>query len=162
MRDYNMTDHEQVEMIKQWWQDYGKYLAIAIVLGIVFGLGWRSWHQHQLNSSVQASSLYQQLLVADTRMDTASVNQIAKMLGEQHSSSPYVVMTKLILAKEAVQANELSQALVHLNWVIAHSHNPSFRQITRIRVARILLAEHQAPAALPILSIVDDNTFDKT
>lgn len=159
MNDYNLTDQEQVEQIKQWWHDYGKILAIAIAIGVILGLGGRAWHQHSLNRTVQASSLYQQILVADTKQDMGSVNQLAQRLLQRYASTPYATLTKLILAKDAVQDGDLVSAYPHLQWVLDHSKNASFRQIARLRAARILLAQHQTQPALNLLATVDDDTF---
>lgn len=158
MRDY-ATDQEQIAMIKQWWHDYGKYLLIAVVIGIGLGLLWRGLHQHQLNTAAQASQLYQQLLIADVKLDRNLATDIANDLTTKHADSPYAVMANLLLAKESVQDNKLDTALQQLQWVIDHGKNPSFKQIARIRSARILLSQHQAAAALQILAITDDPTF---
>ena len=70
MTDYQ-TDQETIELIKQWWHDYGKYLAIAVFVGLAMGLIWHAWRQHQVNQIAQASRLYEQLLIADARATSA-------------------------------------------------------------------------------------------
>ena len=38
MADY-MTDKEQIQQIKEWWGDQGKWLALAIAIGLALGFG---------------------------------------------------------------------------------------------------------------------------
>ena len=48
MSDY-LTEEEQVARIKRWWAENGKYVAVAIVLGIagVFANNWyESYTRH--------------------------------------------------------------------------------------------------------------------
>lgn len=158
MRDYT-TDQEQIEIIKQWWNDYGKYLLIAIFAGVLLGFGWRSWHGHQITNNLAASELYQQLLVADASMNQEQVNKLGEALTNNYKRSPYAVMANLILAKNSVENNDLVTAKRQLEWIMKYGYTKSFQQIARIRLARVLLAQKKTTEALAILNKMDDADF---
>lgn len=158
MNEY-LSDKEQIELIKTWWKDYGRTIAIAVLLGLGLGFGWRYWHQHQIQNEAEASQLYQQALFSDESGDSTALAQNAGALSEKYPHSPYAALASLLLAKEAVAHDNLSLALEKLNWTIAQAREPRFRQIARIRAARVLIAQKQFEEALKILNTVEDKTF---
>lgn len=158
MAEY-LSDQEQIEVIKQWWKDYGKFLMIAIIIGVLIGFGWRWWHVHRLNNTLQASQLYQQMLIADAKMDKANSVNLANAIIHDHPKTPYATMANFLLAKDAVVDNHLTQAVQYLQWVIDHGQNPSFRQMARIRMARVLLEQKKNEQALQVLQTIDDKSF---
>lgn len=153
------TDKEQVEMLRQWWNDYGKSIAIAIVIGLIVGLGWRYWRQHQVDVASQASSLYQSMLASAQQKDSAQSQRYADDLINQYARSPYATLAALFSAKTAIAANDLQQALNKLQWVVDHSKSAQFKQSARLRAARILLQQNKAQQALDLLAVVDDKAY---
>lgn len=158
MNEY-LSDKEQIELFKTWWKDYGRGIALAVVLGLGIGFGWRYWNARQLQNEATASALYQQVLFSDEKGDVSTAVQTASLLTEKFSSSPYSSLASLLLAKDAVANNNLTLALVKLNWVIANSKEARLRQIARIRAARIFITQKQFDQATAILAIVDDKAF---
>jgi len=74
MREYDMTDREQIDMLKKWWKDYGQSIAIAIMVGLVLSFGWRYWRAHQQQQVEQASSLYQTMMILDLEDFRTTIN----------------------------------------------------------------------------------------
>lgn len=153
------TDKEQIEMIKKWWNDYGKALLIAIIIGLALGFGWRYWRQHKVEVSQQASGIYQSMTIAAEKQDEKTATVLADKLMKDFSNTAYASLAGLLSAKNSVEQKQLKQAYQDLQWVIKNSDVKSFRQIARIRAARILIAENKAKAALKLLSTVDDKSY---
>lgn len=153
------TDQEQIELIKKWWNDYGKIVLVAIAIGLVAGFGWRYWIKQQNISHQQASLMYQQLLVADSQNTPDTVTQMAGEMQKHYPKTEYANLANLVAAKVAVNQNDLPAALQKLQWVMNHSHLKSLQQIARLRAARILTAQQKMPDALLLLATVDDSTF---
>ena len=59
----NMSDKEQIDMLKKWWTNYGKSILIAIIVGLLLGYGWNYYRTHQATTREQASLIYQKLLI---------------------------------------------------------------------------------------------------
>lgn len=153
------TDREQIEMIKKWWRDYGKTLLIAIIIGLALGFGWRYWRQHKVQVSQQASSLYQAMTIASAKKDQKTAAVFADKLMKEFSNTAYASLAALISAKNEVNENHLDKAYQDLQWVMKNSNVDSFKQIARIRAARILIQENKAKEALTLLSTVDDKSY---
>lgn len=158
MSDY-LSDKEQAEMLKNWWNNYGRSIAIAVVIGLLIGFGWRYWNQHKIEREQKASAYYQAMLLADESNDSTAAQQQAEILWKQFPGSLYATMAALFTAKEAVANNNLDLALEKLNWAIAHTNNNTFREIAKVRVSRILASQKKYDDALAILQVVDDKTF---
>ena len=151
-------DREQIELLKNWWNEYGKAILIAIVVGLAMGYGWRFWQQHKMERAVAASNLYQELLI-DLQSNPNAVKDSAQQLVSQYPSTPYASMASLILAKQQVADNQLADATQSLQWVVIHSNSAALQQVARIREARVLIAKQQPEQAIKILQTVNDATF---
>jgi predicted negative regulator of RcsB-dependent stress response len=153
------TDNEQMEMLKKWWGDYGKWLVIAVIIGLAAGLGWRYWQQQQIRVRQQASLLYQQLIVADSDKNRDTVMQMAAELTQRYPHTEYAALGNLVAAKNAVNANNLAVTQQKLQWTLEHSKSEAVRQIARLRESRLLLALNKPDEAQKLLSVVEDKTF---
>jgi len=159
MNEFNRTSSEEVEMLKKWWKDYGRAIAIAVAIGLIVGLGWQYWRKHQRQHRQQASFYYQSMSLADYQKKPKLAEKFAKQLMKNYSRSPYATFAALRSAKEALQKNNLASALANYRWVLKNSKVSSLQQIARIRAARVLLAQKKLKAAMSLLSEVDDKTF---
>jgi predicted negative regulator of RcsB-dependent stress response len=156
----SLSDFEQKEMLKKWWNDYGKQIAIAVIIGLIIGFVWRHWQQHKVKEALQASRLYQQVTIAEQAKDASKVQQFSSQLLRQYPKSSYASLTALFQARDAVQKGDFSAAIQHLQWVLLHSGWKPVRQIARIREARILLQQNKANEALALISVIEDKSFE--
>lgn len=155
----SLSDREQIEELKRYWQDYGKYIVIAVIIGLGVGLGWRYWHQQQDKMHAQASYMYQQLLTAANQQQAETVKQMSGEITKRYPQTEYASLANLMAAKTLIGQDQKDQALEKLNWVMTHSRIASFQQIARLRSARILLTEKKYDQSLKLLDVMDDKTF---
>jgi predicted negative regulator of RcsB-dependent stress response len=64
-----------------------------------------------------------------------------------------------MLARDAILKKNYPEAHTQLQWVLKHSKDPSIREIARLRIARLLIAENKAQTALELLKKIDDKNF---
>ena len=138
------TDKEQIEMLKTFWNEYGKSLLIAVIVGLGLGYGWHYWQSYRVNELSNASMIYQNLLQVTMQNpnDTQEIAAIANDLMTNYKTTPYAAMGAFFWGKSLIEQNQLSEALEKFNWVIAHNHNNMIQQIARLRAARILIAQN--------------------
>ncbi len=153
------TDQEQMEMLRKWFKENGKWLLTAIVVGIIAGFGWHVWQKQNTQRNTQASSLYEQLLTANEQNNPQTINQMTAEIVKRYPKTEYAVLANLIAAKTAVYQNNNSDALNKLQWAIDHSAATSLRQIARLRKARVELSLNQPDAAQKTVSVVDNKTY---
>lgn len=155
----DLTDKEQIELIKKWWNQYGKIALIAIIVGLAIGFGWRYWRQHKIVQAENASMVYEQLQDAAAQKQFAKTAPLAQKLIKDYRDTPYASMGALIAARDAVLQNNLQLALTKLQWIINNTKSNSLKQIARLRSARILLAQKKYQAAINTLKTVDDPVY---
>lgn len=98
----NMTDKEEVEMLKEWWNKYGKMITVAVAIGLIIGFGWRYWRQHEIKQVNEASFLFERLGIADQHGQPKMAVQIASKLMTQYDSTPYATTAALWLMRQSV------------------------------------------------------------
>lgn len=146
-----LNEHEQVEMIKNFWKRYGNAIIAMIVAVIILMLGWHYWQNRQYAKLAAASVAYQELLQVSGDKNITAIVMQAQNLMQDFPKTPYATMAAFILVNEQVAANQLDKASSNLKWVLQHSNSPEFKAIASLRLARIMLAQGQADKAIELL-----------
>lgn len=157
--DAYISEAEQIEQIRRWWQKYGMVTVIGIVIVIAATLGWRYWEQRHERMLTKASVLYERMSSAVANRDDETMRMNANRLIDHYRHTPYAELAALMLAREAVYDGKLDVAETKLKWIMKHGDNKALRQVARIRVARVLLAENKPEEALKILEKVDNEAY---
>ncbi|HSW70034.1 MAG TPA: tetratricopeptide repeat protein [Gammaproteobacteria bacterium] len=158
MTEY-LTEQEQIQQLKNWIKQYGFTILAGIIIALAMTTGWRYWQNYRDRILSHASIVYDEMLNlrAQNNMDGASVQ--AKKLLKHYPRTPYAQMAALMLAREAVLRNNYIEAKNQLQWILDHSKDNSLREIARIRLARLLLAEKNPEEALNLLKKWDNKNF---
>ena len=160
----HITEEEQIEALKRWWDENGKQVILAIVLTVGGYFGWEAYSDHVEDQSAAASLVYQQMLdnIAEATpgntLDAdkqAEVNQLADSLKQDYSNSQYAFYGALIKAKLAVEAADLSAAAVELQWAMDNADEAISENIARLRLARVEAAAGNLDTALQLVQGVD-------
>jgi len=159
MLDGYVSEKEQIESMRKWWKESGKWLLLAIIIGLALGFGWRYWHAYQARRAVVASVIYQTVLQAEATHHNTQMQTGTQQLMKNYAGSPYASLSALILTKKMVDKNQLPKALFVAQWVIAHSSQKQFQEMGRIDAARIFLAENKPQQALQVLQKTSDAAF---
>ena len=154
--DYYVSDDEQVEVIKKWWQANAKAIFGGIAIGLAVVLGWQYWTAHRTARAEQASVRYAALQQAVEKQDTALAQQQGQVLLEDFPNSAYAVLASLELARLAAQAGDNTTAGQRLQWVIDHARQAEIKDIARLRLVRVLLAENRYDDAAAHLDQIDN------
>jgi predicted negative regulator of RcsB-dependent stress response len=154
-----LTEQEQIELIKTWLKQYSLVVIAGIVLALAAVSGWRFWQQRQAKVLSHASSVYDEMLNARSQNNPTEAQIQANKLLKHYSRTTYGTMAVLMLARGDVVKKDYKSAEKHLMWVIDNGKNASFRQIARLRLARVYMSEHKADTAIDLLDTIDDKTF---
>lgn len=158
MSDY-LTEEEQVELLKSWAKQYGLVILSGIAIAIVLMTGWRYWKERQHRILSQASAQFDVMLTTRAQNDIESTDKEAKQIIKKYPKTIYSEVAALMIARNAVMQKNYGLAKEKLQSVIAQSHSSSLRQIARLRLARVILAENKPEKALEALNKVDNKTF---
>ncbi len=154
-----MTEEEQLELIKKWWQRYGNLITwcLLVVLFCLAGYRYYNWHQNKIQQ--QASTTYERMMSEFSNKNTKLVQSYADDLIKNYDHTVYADAAHMTMAKIYVAKDKLEKAKNELQAVALHSNMMALRQIAKIRIARILASTQAYPEALKELSFVDDKTY---
>jgi len=156
----NTTDKEQIQIIKDWWKKHSSTVLTALLVFAITNYGWRYWQQHKNNLVAKTSLGYTQMLTAIEQKKTDEAVLMGKKLIKEQPKSVYAGMAGLMLAKIYVQKQDLKTAEEQLEFVINKTSDSAFKQIARIRLAKILLELKQPQKALDTLAVVNDVAYN--
>lgn len=157
--DHYVTDKEQVQQIREWWNSSGKWLVLAVLVGLLVSAGYRYWKGYQVRRTETASRLYDAVMLASSKQQFGVERQYVAQLQKSYGASIYTSFATLQLSHDQVAANYFKAAVTGYNWVIKHSDVRAIKQVARIRAARSLLAMKQNKQAMAMITTIDDKTF---
>lgn len=146
------TEEEQVEQVKRLWRNYGLPIIVGIILALGLSYAWRSWQGHQAAQYETASVAYLQLLSNVAQNKREGIKQQANQLLANYPKTPYASLAAMQLAKQAVLANNLSEAQTRFQWVIEHAADKSLKELAVLQAARVYIAQNQPQQALDLLA----------
>ncbi|MDB9804946.1 tetratricopeptide repeat protein [Porticoccaceae bacterium] len=171
----HITEEEQIEALKRWWDENGKQVVLAIVLTVGGYFGWQAWTDHVEEKTAAASLVYQEMLdhISDTTAGDVvgadkqvEISQLAETLKQDYSNTQYAFYAALIKAKLAVESTDLSAAAVELQWAMDNAGETISENIARLRLARVEAAAGNLDKALQLVQGVDagelKSAFDET
>lgn len=155
MTDY-LTEQEQIELLKNWIKQYGPVILAGILTALICVTGWHFWKDRQTKILDHASAVYDEMLTMRARNDPVATLVQAKKLFTHYSHTAYGQMAAFMLARDAINARNYQEAEKQLNWILDHSSSSTIRQIARIRLARVLIADKKPGDAIKLLQTIDD------
>jgi predicted negative regulator of RcsB-dependent stress response len=154
-----LTEQEQIEILKSWIKQYSLVILAGVILAGFAIFGWRYWQERQYKVLSHASSVYDEMLTVRAQNNQEATLIQAKKLFAHYSQTSYGQMAAFMLARHAIVNKDYPEAEKQLQWVIGHSKIPAMRQIARIRLARLLIAESKPKDSIQLLNKIDDKTF---
>jgi len=159
----HITEEDQIEALKQWWEQYQYYILVPVIVCILGYGGWSFWQNQQQAKASEASARYEELLGAlevtpgEALSDTAesSVRAIAADVITDYEGSLYADNSALILARLDVEDNAYDSAAAHLQAVVDKGANKAVKALATARLARVKLAQGKLSDAL---NLVNANT----
>ena len=158
----HLSDQEQLQVIKNWWKENGRYLIICITVSVSAYLGWQWWTKSQQQYAEQASAIYSELVasiaepLSNDKLTTA--NFLVEQLKNDFSDTAYAVNAALLQAKLEVDKGALDNAVDALNFAIDNG-NSDIQVVATHRLARVYLAQKNTDEALALASYDKDDAF---
>lgn len=154
-----MTETEQLEEIKKWWNKHQNWILGILSILLISVAGVRYWNWHIEKTLQQASSTYDNMIVAVSKNDDKSTQSYANQLVNEYSKTVYASAAHLTLAKVFVKNKEYEKASNELNQVAHHSKNEALRQQATLRFARLLIVQKSYDKALAELATLKSSPY---
>lgn len=154
--DVHASEKEQIESLKKWWKENGSSLITGVLLGVSLIFGARAWMNWKDTQVENASNTYAMLQTALKQNELEMVRNQANELISHSSETGYAVLAAMILAKLAVQDDEMAAAQAQLEWALEHAKTPQVSNIARTRLVRVLIDEKDYSGAGDVLAKATD------
>lgn len=146
-----LTDRDQEEALRNWWRENWSWIVGGVVLGLALLAGYQYWKTHSANQAIAASTLYEDVRDALNRNELDTANRLLGTLAADHKSSPYTQQSRMLLAKQHIDAGEYDAALALLRAVVKDSDDDEMAWVARLRMARVLIQQDKHDEALNLL-----------
>ena len=155
---YDLEEQEQLDEFKAWWKKNGK-MAINLVLAALVGYAaWQGYHYFENKKAVEASNLFQALVVTEPSNIAEIKTQSAKLM-ENFSGTPYAGRAAVLAAKANFAANDSKSAKLQLEWAAKNAKESAVQAVAGLQLASILFDEKKYDEAQKVLNAILDTGY---
>ncbi|HET8817076.1 MAG TPA: tetratricopeptide repeat protein [Pseudidiomarina sp.] len=147
------TEDQQVERIKDFWNEHGKGIIAGLVIGFALFYGWRYYDAQTIAKQEAASEAYSEILAQLASADDAAIAAAQKFVQEQAGTS-YGNIAALELAQQAVNQGDLETAVSALQ-VARDNTEGAMNAVATVRQARVLIAQADYDKAIAALQTIE-------
>lgn len=160
MATLDLHEQEQVDALKAWWNENGKWAVAALLLAALAFAGVRFWKSWQAGQAAGAATLYAGVEQQMVSNDPKRISDAAQAVVDQYGSSAYAPRAELLAAQASLQAGNHDQARMQLQWVIDHAAEDGLQSVARLKLAAMLLDQKKYDEALGLLAAKHPESFD--
>ena len=153
------SEKEQIEEIKAWWAEYGRYIIAGIVIAVGLLIGFNQYSASKIKAQTEASALFETLAnhVADGELEEAVA--VSSELSSNYANTAYAAQSKLAMARLYMDKNRDQDAVETLKELVAMRGNAALRHVGRLRLARIYLYQDKPQDVIDLLEGQDNDAF---
>lgn len=155
----DLSEKEQLELIRNWWRENGKFIVSGIVIGALGLFGWNQWQSGKDRTAAEASQLFDQLVAAQADDDIKEVIALSAALTADYGGTPYATQGALALGKMHASRGETDEAIAVYDTVVAARGKTPEGLIARLRQAELLTYDDRPAEALAALRAVDPGMY---
>ncbi|MEX2495164.1 MAG: tetratricopeptide repeat protein [Woeseia sp.] len=157
--DELLSEKEQIEAIRGWWRENGRYIIGGVAVGVALLLGWNYWTGQRDQSSVHASAVYESLVAAVAEGNGDSARTIASNLYDNFGSTVYAGQGRLAMARFYMDQGRDGDAADELRALMSGKKNEETQLLARLRLAKVLLYQGKPQEAADLLEGHRDTAF---
>ena len=158
-----MADHlqeeEQIDAIKQWWQENKVSVIGAIVLTLGGSFGWSQYQDYTSATAIAAADTYDEILLERASGESADqLAMLADTIRDENGSIAFAEFAASQVAAAAAEEGNFEQAQIELEKVMAGVEvDSTLGQLAQLRLAKVKAALGQEEAAIAILELGSDS-----
>ena len=155
----DLTEKEQLDELRAWWQENRAMVLGGIALGIAVIAAFRMYTTSQENAALEASAHYESLIeeVADNNLEPAEA--IAATLFSDYDDTAYARQARLAMARLYMDRGRDADAAEVLRPLATGGGNSPLELVARLRLARVLLYQDKPQEVLDLLEPPQDSAF---
>jgi predicted negative regulator of RcsB-dependent stress response len=155
----HLQEEEQIDAIKQWWQENKVSVIGAIVLTLGGSFGWSQYLDYTSATAIAAADTYDEILLERASGESADqLAMLADTIRDENGSIAFAEFAALQVAAAAAEEGDFEQAQSELEKVMAGVEvDSTLGQLAQLRLAKVKAALGQEEAAIAILELGSDS-----
>lgn len=153
------SEKEQIDEIRAWWSEYGRYVIAGVVIAVAGLFGFNQYTSSKLAAQSAASALYESLVQQVMDGDLDEAESIADDLANDYSNTSYAAQSKLAMARLYMDKNRDQDAADVLRELLNLRGSDELKNIGKLRLAQILLYQDKPQEVVDLLSQADALSF---
>ncbi len=145
------TEEQQVQALKDWWEENGRAVIAGVVLGVAVIGGWTFWQNSSEKKIVAASDIFSRTLEAVNNAELDTALNLADEVQDDNPGHLYATYSSFAAARIAVENGDLDEAASRLEWVVENAPQDDVKLIAQVRLARVHGALGDTEEALSML-----------
>jgi len=158
--DEFLSEKEQIQYIREWWQENRSYILTALIIVIGGITGNNAWKSSIIEKQLSASSLYESLAVEISENNLEAGEMIADQISEDYSDTVYYEKAKLAMAYFYMSQSRDEDAANSLRNILSKSSDSELSLIAEIRLAKIMLYQKKYQEVIDMLKSNTGHAFE--
>lgn len=155
----DLTEKEQLDLMRTWWAENGRYVIGGVVLGVAILYGWNSWRDSIASAELDSSEMYEEVMTNVGEGNADEAEAAATQLFSTYADSVYTAQGRLAMARLYMDNGRDQDAADVLQALVDSDQSGEIGLIGRLRLARVLLYQDKADQVITLLEGHLDNAF---
>lgn len=158
--DEFLSEKEQIQYIREWWQENRSYILTALIIVIGGITGNNAWKSSIIEKQLSASSLYESLAVEISENNLEAGEIITDEISEDYSDTVYYEKAKLAMAYFYMSQSRDEDAANSLRSILSKSSDSELSLIAEMRLAKIMLYQKKYQEVIDMLKGNTGHAFE--
>lgn len=160
MSKFDLYEQEQINKIKYFWNDWGKYIISIFVVIVIAYMANFLWSSHNEKQAFGVAEMYMQFNDAVQSNNNKKAYAITKELEEKYSKNELTILASIRAAAVAYTNKELDVAAKFLVWASEHTADKGLVSVANLRLANVYIDQLKFDKALSVLMEKHEAAFD--
>jgi len=148
----DLSEKEQLDEMRAWWAEYGRYVITGLVLGGAIIFGWNQWQSSIANSRTEASMLFEEVMTAVQSGDLDAAEAAAVTVFAEYQQTVYPGQTRLAMARLYMDKGRDQDAVEVLRELLGPGRESEIQLVARLRLAKILQYQNKPDEVVDLLA----------
>ena len=154
-----LSEKEQLDAMRSWWQENGRYVIGGVMLGVAMLVGWNQWRGGIAETETAASALYEDVMSATAVGNLDAASAAATELFADYAATIYAAQARLAMARLYMDKGRDQDAADVLRVLVESGGDNEIQLIGRLRLAKVLLYQDKAEEVVDLLQGQGEHAF---
>jgi len=155
----DLSEKEQLEEMRAWWSENGRFVITGVVLGVAIIVGWNQWRSSIETAQIEASTLFEEVMVAVGDGDSEAAEFAAENLFVNYEQTVYPDQARLALARLYMDKGRDQDAVDILSELIVAGDESEIQLVGRLRLAKVKLYQNKPDEVVELLKDRSESAF---